>query len=199
MAGRITPRKKQALEMKARIQNVALDLFDREGFENVSVEEIARAAGCSTGNIYHYFKSKDELAIQVTSRVDAAYLELEREYARGDLCARDRLLDFVEQALRISSQEEVLYKSFIHSMKHPEQGILKYNDSRVYFRMLRDLIAACQAEGAIAPLYPVDDILQELVVLHRGMLFQWRVDEEQYDVALCGRRMAEHLLNGLAT
>lgn len=80
MAERLTPRKQQALEMRSRIQNVALDLFDREGFENVSVEEIAQKAGCSVGNIYHYFKSKDELAIQVTSHVDAAYLTLETEY-----------------------------------------------------------------------------------------------------------------------
>ena len=57
MAERLTPRKQQALEMRSRIQNVALDLFDREGFENVSVEEIAQKAGCSVCNIYHYFKS----------------------------------------------------------------------------------------------------------------------------------------------
>ena len=29
MAERLTPRKQQALEMRSRIQNVALDLFDR--------------------------------------------------------------------------------------------------------------------------------------------------------------------------
>ena len=76
MAKRMTARKKQALEMKARIQKAALDLFDREGFDHVSVEEIAQAAGCSVGNIYHYFRGKDELAIQVTSHVDEAYLDL---------------------------------------------------------------------------------------------------------------------------
>ena len=32
------------MEMRRRIQETALDLFDREGFENVSVEEIAQAA-----------------------------------------------------------------------------------------------------------------------------------------------------------
>ena len=84
-------------------------------------------------------------------------------------------------------------------MKHPEQGILKYKENRVYFRMLRELIIACQEEGSISVRYPAEDILQELVVLHRGMLFQWRVDEEQYDVAQRGRRMAEHLLNELTT
>ena len=42
MSERMTARKRQALEMRSRIQSAALDLFDREGFENVSVEEIAR-------------------------------------------------------------------------------------------------------------------------------------------------------------
>ena len=50
-----TPRQRQALEMRAKIQSAALTLFNREGFENVSVEEIAQTVGCSVGNIYHYF------------------------------------------------------------------------------------------------------------------------------------------------
>ena len=85
MAKKLTPRKQQALEMRQKIQTVALDLFDRHGFENVSVEMIAQAVGCSVGNIYHYYKSKDELAIQVTSNVDAAYLEMEKEYLQQNI------------------------------------------------------------------------------------------------------------------
>ena len=45
MSERMTARKRQALEMRSRIQSAALDLFDREGFENVSVEEIAQKTG----------------------------------------------------------------------------------------------------------------------------------------------------------
>ena len=89
MSERMTARKRQALEMRSRIQSAALDLFDREGFENVSVEEIAQTAGCSVGNIYHYFKSKDELAIQVTSHVDDAYSELEEAYLADTARMRD--------------------------------------------------------------------------------------------------------------
>lgn len=58
MKKELTPRKKQALEMRSRIQNVALELFDKEGFENVSVEQIAQAVGCSVGNIYHYSRAR---------------------------------------------------------------------------------------------------------------------------------------------
>ena len=113
MSERMTARKRQALEMRSRIQSAALDLFDREGFENVSVEEIAQTAGCSVGNIYHYFKSKDELAIQVTSHVDDAYSELEEAYlADTARPAREKLLDFVGRSLEISVSDPVLYKAF---------------------------------------------------------------------------------------
>ena len=197
MAEQMTARKKQAMEMRSRIQSVALDLFDKEGFENVSVEEIAQCAGCSVGNIYHYFKSKDELAIQVTSSVDAAYLELEQSYqADHHRAARDKLIDFVGQSLQISGQETVLYKSFIHGLKYPEQGVLKKGEKRVYFRLLRELVTVCQSEGSIAAEYDPDEIVEQLVVLHRGMLFEWRIYEQSFDVAARGRDMASVLLRG---
>ena len=37
MSERMTARKRQALEMRSRIQSAALDLFDREGFENAGL------------------------------------------------------------------------------------------------------------------------------------------------------------------
>ena len=178
----LTARKRQALEMRSRIQNVALDLFDRDGFENVAVEQIAQAAGCSVGNIYHYFKSKDELIIQVTSNVDAQYQLLEQSYlADNASSARSKLLDFVGKSLDISSKDPALYRSFIHGLKYPEQAILQDNESRVYFRVLRELIAACQQEGSIAPHHDPSELVADLVVMHRGMLFEWRIDEQSFD------------------
>ena len=185
------------MEMRRRIQETALDLFDREGFENVSVEEIAQAAGCSVGNIYHYFKSKDELAIQVTSHVDDAYSELEEAYlADTARPAREKLLDFVGKSLDISSKDPALYRSFIHGLKYPEQAILQDNESRVYFRVLRELIAACQQEGSIAPHHDPSELVADLVVMHRGMLFEWRIDEQSFDPVTRGCRMAQALLDG---
>ena len=45
MSERMTARKRQALEMRSRIQSAALDLFDREGFDNVYLEELDQTAG----------------------------------------------------------------------------------------------------------------------------------------------------------
>ena len=136
------------MEMRRRIQETALDLFDREGFENVSVEEIAQAAGCSVGNIYHYFKSKDELAIQLTQHVDEAYQVLEQAYlADTDRSGREKLLDFVGRSLEISVGDEVLYKAFIHGLRYPEQGVLKGSEKRVYYRLLGELVGSVPPGG----------------------------------------------------
>lgn len=200
MKKELTPRKRQALEMRAKIQSTALSLFNQEGFENVSVEEIAQAVGCSVGNIYHYFKSKDELAIQVTQMVDQAYTELEEAYlADKTASGRDKLLDFVDKSLEISARDEVLYKAFIHGLRYPEQGVLQKSDKRVYYRLLRELVDQCQQEGSIHPSRDPDEVVEDLVVLHRGTLFEWRIYREGFDVARQGRRMADALLRGLQT
>lgn len=200
MKKELTPRKRQALEMRAKIQSTALSLFNQEGFENVSVEEIAQAVGCSVGNIYHYFKSKDELAIQVTQMVDQAYTELEEAYlADKTASGRDKLLDFVGKSLEISARDEVLYKAFIHGLRYPEQGVLQKSDKRVYYRLLRELVDQCQQEGSIHPSRDPDEVVEDLVVLHRGTLFEWRIYREGFDVARQGRHMADALLRGLQT
>lgn len=200
MKKELTPRKRQAIEMRAKIQSAALTLFNREGFENVSVEEIAQTVGCSVGNIYHYFKSKDELAIQVTQMVDEAYTALEEEYlADRETSGREKLLDFVGRSLEISASDEMLYKAFIHGLRYPEQAVLQKNDKRVYYRLLRELVDLCQEEGSIHPSYDPDALVEDLVVLHRGTLFEWRIYQEGFDIVQQGRRMAAALLRGWQT
>ena len=200
MKKELTPRKRQAIEMRAKIQSAALTLFNREGFENVSVEEIAQTVGCSVGNIYHYFKSKDELAIQVTQMVDEVYTTLEEECLEDrETSGREKLLDFVGRSLEISASDEMLYKAFIHGLRYPEQAVLQKNDKRVYYRLLRELVDLCQEEGSIHSSYDPDCLVEDLVVLHRGTLFEWRIYQEGFDIAKQGRRMADALLRGWQT
>lgn len=198
MAEKMTARKQQAQQMRSRIRQAALDLFDKEGFENVSVEQIAQAAGCSVGNIYHYFKSKDELSLQMTANVDRIYSELAEQYSADEFTpAMDKLLDFMCRALQISAEDEYLYRAFEQGLKYPEQGALKDSGKRVYHNLLRTLVRSCQAQGSISSAYTVDEVVEMLVTFHRGMLFQWRIYESGFDLVDRGRTMAKALLKGL--
>ena len=49
-------------DIEQRIIEVATDEFMKKGYENTSMRVIAYKANTSLGNIYHYFKSKEELS-----------------------------------------------------------------------------------------------------------------------------------------
>ena len=58
-------------ERRTRIVEAAVVLFAEKGFDGTSTADICRAAGISTGNLFHYFRSKQE--------VFHALFELDRE------------------------------------------------------------------------------------------------------------------------
>src|SRR6202142_2323881 len=52
-------------EVKTKIIQSARKLFNRHGFENVSLNQIMAGAGLTHGGFYSYFKSKSDLYIEV--------------------------------------------------------------------------------------------------------------------------------------
>jgi AcrR family transcriptional regulator len=66
--------------VRARISEVAVDLFTAHGFENVTVEQIADVVGISARSFHRYFPSKEDAVIE-----DAAGYG---EFVRAELASR---------------------------------------------------------------------------------------------------------------
>ena len=65
-------RSKYAEEMVLRIEAVALGLFEERGFSDVTVEEIAKAAGTSPRTFYRHFGAKDDVfQVRIDHRSEA--------------------------------------------------------------------------------------------------------------------------------
>ena len=69
------PTNANAEETRARILNVASELFARNGEDGVSVRTIARESGLSVAMVNHYFGSKHGL---YEACIDQMYIELDR-------------------------------------------------------------------------------------------------------------------------
>ncbi|MGD8451907.1 MAG: helix-turn-helix domain-containing protein [Phycisphaerae bacterium] len=52
-------------EIRERIVAAALRLFARHGYQKATIAEIAAEAGIATGNLYRYFRSKEDLLAEV--------------------------------------------------------------------------------------------------------------------------------------
>ncbi|MCX7711586.1 MAG: TetR/AcrR family transcriptional regulator [Clostridia bacterium] len=52
-------------DIKEKIDTAALKIFAEKGYENAKISEIAGKAKVSVGNVYRYYKSKDEIFYSV--------------------------------------------------------------------------------------------------------------------------------------
>jgi AcrR family transcriptional regulator len=49
--------------IRAEVSAAAFDLFDRQGFDSTTVEQIATAAGLSRASFFRYFKAKEDVVL----------------------------------------------------------------------------------------------------------------------------------------
>jgi len=69
----VRPRKVARLQRqqrRAQMLDAANDLFAERGYEEVSVEDIARAAGVQRGLVHHYFGGRTQVYLALLGRLD---------------------------------------------------------------------------------------------------------------------------------
>src|SRR5260221_5743153 len=82
-------------DKRTRLIETAMKLAYRNGFRETSLADIAEAAHVPVGNVYYYFKTKEELGEAVVERRLAQFREFREEIDRLR-SPKERLLAFVE-------------------------------------------------------------------------------------------------------
>ena len=89
----------RSTDKRERLLEAARDLFYRRGIERTALADIAKAADVPLGNVYYYFKAKDD----IVRAVIAAHLEnLQAVLGTFDRypSPRDRLIAFTREVSR---------------------------------------------------------------------------------------------------
>ncbi len=76
-------REPQVERNQARIEAAALRLFIQRGFYGTSVRDIAKGAGVSLGNLYNYYRTKEQLFNRLVHRYEAKMAGLMRQELAG--------------------------------------------------------------------------------------------------------------------
>ena len=82
--GREKPRAERSTDRRARIVAAARRLLAEEGYDRVTMKQVAREAGVAQGLIHYYFSGKDELLLAVLSETLEGYVR-EQRAMMGDL------------------------------------------------------------------------------------------------------------------
>ena len=88
---------------RTRLIETAMKLAYRNGFRETSLADIAEAAHVPVGNVYYYFKTKEELGEAVVERRLEEFRELREQIDRLS-SPKERLFAFVESIYRNREQ-----------------------------------------------------------------------------------------------
>ena len=93
-------------QRREEIFEAALCCFNRNGYYQTSIDEIAAQAGISKGGIYHHFKSKKELVIELFRNRVNRYFEYLTGQVHGASDAAQGLNVLVEKSGEIFKEHE---------------------------------------------------------------------------------------------
>ncbi len=68
-------------QTREKILEAGLQVFARRGYHAATIGEVARAASLSHGLVYHYFKSKEEILLELTALAFAGSIDATRRAA----------------------------------------------------------------------------------------------------------------------
>ena len=90
--------KKSTLRREAILQN-ALEIFDRQGFANTSLDDIAKETGVKREAIYYYFGNRAEILLHIIRPQSESLVEGLRKVLASKASFHDKLYQAVENHL----------------------------------------------------------------------------------------------------
>ena len=83
----------------------ALPIFSIKGYDGTSIDEIAKAANCSHGLLYHYYKNKDDLFHEMMELIVVPYVQDVRKNVNLNQKAAYALHDLIDAYLNALKSE----------------------------------------------------------------------------------------------
>ena len=135
------PRSAKGRRTRARLLEAGKAVFERDGFLQARITDIAAEAQVSHGSFYHYFESKESLFREIAEEVEVRLVSM-------DDVAHDLDAGPVERIRAANRAYLTAYKKEARIMRVIEE-VSRYNDDVRAVRSKRDDYLAARLESAI--------------------------------------------------
>ena len=171
-------RKKQ--ENQRRILEAALQLFETQGVEAITIDAIAEAADVSRGTFFNYFPTKESLLSAIAAE------ELRDLQQRRGVANNDSAVARIRGLMRVLMTDSL---AFLHvtryilldAMLHPTAAA---SPSAHLDAILRPLVQQAQAQGEIRADLDPAAVAGALVGVYLGAFFRLIADDAVVDQAV---------------
>jgi TetR/AcrR family acrAB operon transcriptional repressor len=197
--------KEEALETRHRLLDAAEVLFQAQGVSQTSLQQIAQKAGATRGAIYWHFKDKADLFNAMMDRVKLPLEAAAQKVTGGpDADPVEDVERMMVEALKQMTTDPQLRRVFdvathkveyTHDMESVHQRHLEARNACV-IDFEKALLAGARRARTRLPI-PAAAAAQGLHALISGLIQDWLLDPEAFDLVSTGRRTFRVYLSGL--
>lgn len=174
-----TNRQVQAQHTKDNVYQVAIELFETKGFENITVDEICKVANVSTGTFYNVFKSKYEILDRIFALADDYFIETVKQHVLLG-SASDRILTYFDYYALYNLKCGINFTKQLYNVKNN----LFAKENRPMQIILKEIIEDGQNKKELDTSMSSNEIVQFLFICVRGLVYDWCLKDGLFDLRL---------------
>lgn len=189
---KLTKRKLQAIETKNKIYETSIEMMKSEGFDNITMAKISKKAGVSIGSFYHYFKSKNEILLELFRRGDQYFEEIVSKNITGEN-SFELIIAYFEEFSKFYLLNGVDTIKALYNTQHK-----KFIDqNRFIVAMLRDIISDGIEKKEIKSEMSAEEITDMLFIFARGVVYNWCLHDGNYSMSDLMKRYISQIIRPL--
>jgi AcrR family transcriptional regulator len=187
---------------RARIIDIAAELFARRGYRGTGLAAIAEEAGITPSGILHHFGSKDALLMEVLTTHYIGHVPgLEQAYERHTLKGLQDLFDAVADGVISREGLARLFSVVLAENLSREDPAHKHFVSRYanHRQTLTAWFEQAKRDGLVKADLDPQLIAAEMLAFMDGIQLQWLLEPGAIDLKAAYRNYVRGLLNRIST
>ncbi len=187
-------------DVKEKLLEASMRLFLRKGYAGTTVNEIATSAGVSKGGLYWYFKSKDEILQSIFRKFEHDFVDALIQAVSecgGNFISKYKVFhkvatEFARDDRDLALASNALLSEIVGTNTESETIVRAIYEK--YRRCVEKMLEDGKRDGSVNP--ELDTVLYSHVVnaCHAGMLVQWFLGGESFDVRAFVRTFRDSIL-----
>ncbi|MGE7950419.1 TetR/AcrR family transcriptional regulator [Lysinibacillus xylanilyticus] len=196
----LTSRQLKALETREKLLKTSLELFNKHGFEYVSVEQITKACNVSKGTFYTHFPSKYDVILEKFKELDSFYSTVEKNIDRT-LPANEKILLLYREQMKYLTNvvgKDLLRTMYTAAMTNQvEQDHYLISPQRKIFQIMNSYIEEGIELGEFRQDLKVTQMQTIIRRCMRANVYDWLIHNEGFDLATEMEQFTTIVLDGL--
>jgi len=143
----LSRRERKKLETRQRLLEAALRLFQEQGYDDMTVEEIAEAADVAKGTFFNYFEAKELI---LPALAQWRFQQLEELLAAGSNLP-DSPVARIKLALGLVAEDPLADPSLMRRLFAVQETDFDVHPAHALTNLLAGLVRQAQASGEIRP------------------------------------------------